>query len=138
MELAGEQDWRAAQGDPARLDRTLAHVSQATGVSISNLSKIENDQISPSFDIMKRLCDGLGVSIEDFVRPGAKSVVSGARPPRAEARAITLPAASTTTAHTLRRFRAKPWSRWRSWCERERWRSSTTGASTGARSSSMC
>jgi transcriptional regulator with XRE-family HTH domain len=59
------------------LDRTLADVSQATGVSISNLSKIENDQISPSFDIMKRLCDGLGVSIEDFVRPGVKSVVSG-------------------------------------------------------------
>jgi transcriptional regulator with XRE-family HTH domain len=59
------------------LDRTLAEVSQATGVSISNLSKIENSQISPSFDIMKRICDGLGVSIEDFVRPGAKSLVSG-------------------------------------------------------------
>jgi transcriptional regulator with XRE-family HTH domain len=59
------------------LDRTLAEVSQATGVSISNLSKIENNQISPSFDIMKRICDGLGFSIEDFVRPGAKSVVSG-------------------------------------------------------------
>jgi transcriptional regulator with XRE-family HTH domain len=59
------------------LDRTLAEVSQTTGVSISNLSKIENDQISPSFDIMKRICDGLGISIEDFVRPGAKSVVSG-------------------------------------------------------------
>jgi mannose-6-phosphate isomerase-like protein (cupin superfamily) len=26
---------------------------------------------------MKRICDGLGVSIEDFVRPGAKSLVSG-------------------------------------------------------------
>jgi transcriptional regulator with XRE-family HTH domain len=59
------------------LDQTLAEVSKATGVSISNLSKIENSQISPSFDIMKRICDGLGVSIEDFVRPGAKSVVSG-------------------------------------------------------------
>ncbi len=59
------------------LDRTLAEVSQATGVSISNLSKIENNQISPSFDIMKRICDGLGVTIEDFVRPGTKSVVSG-------------------------------------------------------------
>ena len=59
------------------LDRTLAEVSQATGVSISNLSKIENNQISPSFDIMKRICDGLSVSIEDFVRPGTKDVVSG-------------------------------------------------------------
>ena len=59
------------------LDRTLAEVSQATGVSISNLSKIENNQISPSFDIMKRIGDGLAVSIEDFVRPGTKDVVSG-------------------------------------------------------------
>jgi len=59
------------------LDKTLAEVSEMTGVSISNLSKIENNQISPSFDIMKRICDGLDVSIEDFVRPGVKSVVSG-------------------------------------------------------------
>lgn len=59
------------------LDQTLVQVSKSTGVSISNLSKIENSQISPSFDIMKRICDGLGVAIEDFVRPGAKSVVSG-------------------------------------------------------------
>src|SRR3977135_1497201 len=59
------------------LDKTLAQVSEATGVSISNLSKIENNQISPSFDIMKRICDGLGISIEDFVRPGAKGAVSG-------------------------------------------------------------
>jgi transcriptional regulator with XRE-family HTH domain len=59
------------------LSQTLAEVSKSTGVSISNLSKIENSQISPSFDIMKRICDGLGVAIEDFVRPGVKSVVSG-------------------------------------------------------------
>ena len=59
------------------LDRTLAEVSQMTGVSISNLSKIENNQISPSFDIMKRICDGFGLSIEDFMHPGAKSLVSG-------------------------------------------------------------
>jgi len=59
------------------LDQTLAEVSKSTGVSISNLSKIENNQISPSFDIMKRICDGLRVTIEDFVRPGSKSVVSG-------------------------------------------------------------
>lgn len=59
------------------LGRTLQDVSESTGVSISNLSKIENNQISPSFDIMKRICDGLGLSIEDMVRPGEKSVVSG-------------------------------------------------------------
>lgn len=59
------------------LGRTLADLSEATGVSISNLSKIENNQISPSFDIMKRICDGLGLSIEDMVRSGDKNPVSG-------------------------------------------------------------
>ena len=39
--------------------------------------QIENNLISPSFDIMKRLCDGLKVSIEDFVHPGKKNQVSG-------------------------------------------------------------
>lgn len=56
---------------------TLSEVSRRTGVSISNLSKIENDQVSPSFDILKKICDGLEISLEDFVRPGEKSLVSG-------------------------------------------------------------
>ncbi len=56
---------------------TLSNVSRKTGVSISNLSKIENDQVSPSFDILKKICDGLEISLEDFVRPGEKSMVSG-------------------------------------------------------------
>jgi len=60
-----------------KLDKTLSEVSEVTGVSIANLSKIENNQISPSFDIMKRICDGLSISIEDFVSPGPKGVVSG-------------------------------------------------------------
>jgi DNA-binding XRE family transcriptional regulator/quercetin dioxygenase-like cupin family protein len=76
-ELNGSQIGARLKEIRRALDRTLAQVSEATGVSISNLSKIENNQISPSFDIMKRLCDGLGVSIEDFMHPGAKSVVSG-------------------------------------------------------------
>jgi transcriptional regulator with XRE-family HTH domain len=59
------------------LSLTLAEVSARTGVSISALSKIENGQVSPSFDIVKKLCDGLQVSIEDFVRPGEKNAVTG-------------------------------------------------------------
>jgi len=76
-ELHGSQIGARLKEIRRALDRTLAQVGEATGVSISNLSKIENNQISPSFDIMKRICDGLGVSIEDFMHPGAKSVVSG-------------------------------------------------------------
>jgi transcriptional regulator with XRE-family HTH domain len=56
---------------------TLSDVGRKTGVSISTLSKIENDQVSPSFDIIKRIADGLAISLEDLVRPGAKNLVSG-------------------------------------------------------------
>jgi transcriptional regulator with XRE-family HTH domain len=77
MDLQGNQIASRLKEIRRAQARTLAEVSQLTGVSISNLSKIENNQISPSFDIMKRICDGLGMSIEEFVRPGAKSVVSG-------------------------------------------------------------
>ena len=58
------------------LDATLAEISEKTGVSVSALSKIENDQISASYDILKRICDGLSIGIEDLVSPGAKAVVS--------------------------------------------------------------
>jgi transcriptional regulator with XRE-family HTH domain len=55
----------------------LHDLSEMTGVSVSYLSKIENGQVSPSFDIIKKVCDGLQVSIEDFMRPGEKSQISG-------------------------------------------------------------
>jgi len=55
----------------------LNDVNSLTGVSVSYLSKIENGQVSPSFDIIKKICDGLEISIEDFVRPGEKSQLSG-------------------------------------------------------------
>lgn len=56
---------------------TLAEASKRSGVSISTLSKIENQLVSPSFDIIKKICDSLDISIEEFVRPGATIQVSG-------------------------------------------------------------
>lgn len=47
--------------------RTLAEVSKATGLSISALSKIENDQVSPTFANLMRLAEGLGISLSDLV-----------------------------------------------------------------------
>ena len=38
---------------------TLAEVGERTGVSISNLSKIERGEVSPSFDVVIRICEGL-------------------------------------------------------------------------------
>lgn len=46
---------------------TLAGVSSATGISISALSKIENNQISPTFTNLMRLAEGLGLSLGELV-----------------------------------------------------------------------
>jgi len=42
---------------------TLAHVAERSGIPVSTLSKIENDQASPSFDQLVRLSDGLQIDI---------------------------------------------------------------------------
>jgi len=62
-----------------RLDRglTLSEVAERASVSTSNLSKIERGDVSPSFDIVMRICSGLGVAIEQIVKPGPKIDVSG-------------------------------------------------------------
>jgi transcriptional regulator with XRE-family HTH domain len=60
---------------------TLADLAERTGVSKSTLSKIENDQISPSYQSIIQLCAGLGIEIGDLVVP------SGAA--KSEPRALT-------------------------------------------------
>lgn len=47
--------------------KTLAELSDATGLSISALSKIENDQVSPTFANLMRLAEGLRISLSDLV-----------------------------------------------------------------------
>lgn len=56
---------------------TLTEVAELTSVSTSNLSKIERGDVSPSFDVVMKICHGLGVAIEQFVKPGPKASVSG-------------------------------------------------------------
>jgi transcriptional regulator with XRE-family HTH domain len=46
---------------------TLSQTSELTAVSVSALSKIENALVSPSFDIIKKICDGLDLAIEELV-----------------------------------------------------------------------
>ena len=52
---------------------TLSTVSAKTGVAISTLSKIENNQSSPNYDVLTRLADGLGVDFVELVRGGSFS-----------------------------------------------------------------
>ena len=60
------------------LKLTLSQTSERTGVSVSGLSKIENGLVSPSFDVIKRICDGLDLPLEELV--AKERVAAGPRP----------------------------------------------------------
>lgn len=67
-------------------DWTLAEVSKQTGIPASTLSRIENDQISPTYDLLLRLSSGLSIDLTQLLsnaepvtetgtdRPGRRSV----------------------------------------------------------------
>ncbi|ABE59258.1 MULTISPECIES: helix-turn-helix domain-containing protein [Chromohalobacter] len=48
---------------------TLEDVSQRTGLARSTLSKIENDQISPTFSAVQKLIGGLGIDLPQLLTP---------------------------------------------------------------------
>lgn len=55
---------------------TLEEVSNRTGIARSTLSKIENDQVSPSFTIVQKLIQGLGMDMPQlFVEASTNSIV---------------------------------------------------------------
>jgi len=49
---------------------TLAEVSERTGLTVSALSKVENDKIDLSFDKLARLSEGLQIDITQLFGPG--------------------------------------------------------------------
>lgn len=54
---------------------TLEQAAQEAGLARSTLSKIENEQMSPTFDAVKKLAEGLGISIPQlFTAPTADQV----------------------------------------------------------------
>ena len=57
---------------------TLAEVSEKTGLTVSTLSKVENDKIALTFDKLVRLSEGLQIDITQLFGPG------GGEPLRAE------------------------------------------------------
>lgn len=48
---------------------TLADASKRTGVAPSTLSKIENDQISPTFTVVQKLINGLNIDLPQLFTP---------------------------------------------------------------------
>ncbi len=62
------------------LNLTLEEASQKTGLARSTLSKIENEQISPTFTAVTKLVRGLGIDIPQlFTQPSEKKAASGRR-----------------------------------------------------------
>jgi transcriptional regulator with XRE-family HTH domain len=51
---------------------TLQDVSNLTGVAVSTLSKVENDQMSLSYDKLLQICEGLGIHVTELLSGGGK------------------------------------------------------------------
>ncbi|MGI9385463.1 MAG: helix-turn-helix domain-containing protein [Methyloligellaceae bacterium] len=58
---------------------TLEEASKQTGLARSTLSKIENDQMSPTFDVVQKLASGLGIPMPQLFRPSNRRQTMGRR-----------------------------------------------------------
>lgn len=58
---------------------TLNQLSEASGVSRSGLSKIENDKASPTYDVIQKLAAGFGMSVVSFLSQTYSSTNTAAR-----------------------------------------------------------
>ena len=58
---------------------TLAEISEISGMSVSAISKIERDQISPTFFNLMRLAEGLDIHIADLVKMEEPDTAPSAR-----------------------------------------------------------
>lgn len=59
---------------------TLVELTALSGVSASTISKIENGALSPTLDLILKLCEGLNVSISQLVSE-SEEVVGGSTAP---------------------------------------------------------
>ncbi len=51
---------------------TLEQAASQAGLARSTLSKIENGQMSPTYDALKKLAQGMGMSVPQLFTPPAK------------------------------------------------------------------
>ena len=61
------------------LGLTLEEAGKKTGLARSTLSKIENEQISPTFQVMQKLTSGLQIDIPQLFAPPKKVSATGRR-----------------------------------------------------------
>lgn len=60
-------------------DWTLEEVSRRTGLARSTLSKIENEQMSPTFEAVRKLAKGLGIDVPQLFAPAHEGRSAGRR-----------------------------------------------------------
>ncbi len=58
---------------------TLEEASKLTGLARSTLSKIENEQVSPTFSVMQKLASGLNIELPQLFTKPKESKVTGRR-----------------------------------------------------------
>ncbi len=63
----------------SNLGITLEEASQRTGLARSTLSKIENEQISPTFQAMQKLASGLKIDMPQLFEPPKTAMATGRR-----------------------------------------------------------
>jgi transcriptional regulator with XRE-family HTH domain len=56
---------------------TLQQVSERCGLAVSTISKIENSHLSPTYDVMLKLAQGLGTDLVALLAEGADSAPHG-------------------------------------------------------------
>lgn len=56
---------------------TLEQAAQQAGLARSTLSKIENGQMSPTYEALKKLADGLAISVPQLFTPPQRELISG-------------------------------------------------------------
>ncbi len=56
---------------------TLEQAAQQAGLARSTLSKIENGQMSPTYDALKKLAVGLDISVPQLFTPPVKDQING-------------------------------------------------------------
>jgi transcriptional regulator with XRE-family HTH domain len=56
---------------------TLEQAAAQAGLARSTLSKIENGQMSPTYDALKKLAQGLGISVPQLFTPPSQDQVNG-------------------------------------------------------------
>lgn len=58
---------------------TLEQAAQRAGLARSTLSKIENEQMSPTYDAVQKLARGLGIDVPQLFTPSVSDKVTGRR-----------------------------------------------------------